>query len=809
MVGGIAIRVCHVVEEPLMCSQRIACSVGAVLLAICVGLLSRPSRGDQTSAPAAERVEELIELLKSNQPDSRQDAQDELVAIGEPAAPALWALVEEGGRQSVFEAQCALKLMGPKARPILPRLLELAKAKPVTQPASAPATPSPRLSALSSLRNMSWAADEAVPVLTAVAEDEQEEDRVRTAALSALGGMGRGGTPVLQRLASGPQSEFRERARSILAQALQEQGTKTRAEYYAELVEADMFGDQTPDYLVRVMGGGLATRADPLTTKVKAAYRARLKEQPDARLALALAKIIQNQLAATEIEWAAPSDSSSGRRPRLDPHENYSTMAEIMALGFKHAEKGSDSWRTLGVGLAKIRLLQGDWAGMNQMLVQLGQQPVPDERRPLLPAPPVNWAENLAGEWKECDESMRSGQCALVLSVEKGAEKLRGVHVLIKEYRAQPEEARRYATGVRADTLFLNTLPVESFFGRATFGYQAQDRGKTRYAIPDEQGGIRIDRLPEVPVKIEVLVPTSSFAEAGRSWDMWMEVEPGRRLRAAVFGADAVKHNEPPAVVELKAGQTVRYPRLMVLPQLYFDIDDWTAVDPGEFILTWSDLRSAVQGEISYEMTMTVSGPDKSAHSATFAPDVGQAGEITKANRWEVGAKGVGGMKLRPGNIYVFQVRAVDGSGLCVGESGKTRVWVPWTHRTSDPPYKDHDTYRQPPVDMSLWFRGEFSYGDGRHEDLKEKVDRHLRDYPGAFEYEYLEVVKAWLDWHDGKIEAARDRLKPLVDKLPEGNVARETAGWLLAHAKPGEEPPKRLEFGIPETQLPAAPERN
>jgi hypothetical protein len=53
---------------------------------------------------------------------------------------------------------------------------------------------------------------------------------------------------------------------------------------------------------------------------------------------------------------------------------------------------------------------------------------------------------------------------------------------------------------------------------------------------------------------------------------------------------------------------------------------------------------------------------------------------------------------------------------------------------------------------------------------------------------------KAWLDWHDDR-QGARRQLEQLVKELPEGNVARGTALWIIQQINQGKEPPKRLIF--------------
>ena len=94
---------------------------------------------------------------------------------------------------------------------------------------------------------------------------------------------------------------------------------------------------------------------------------------------------------------------------------------------------------------------------------------------------------------------------------------------------------------------------------------------------------------------------------------------------------------------------------------------------------------------------------------------------------------------------------------------------------------------------MSTYWRTTPGDGDGHSETLPERVDRYLSEYPDAFEREYVQVGKAWLDWHDGNSRGARTQLRELVDRLPGGSVPRETAAWLIEQMDEGGKPPKRL----------------
>jgi hypothetical protein len=123
-------------------------------------------------------------------------------------------------------------------------------------------------------------------------------------------------------------------------------------------------------------------------------------------------------------------------------------------------------------------------------------------------------------------------------------------------------------------------------------------------------------------------------------------------------------------------------------------------------------------------------------------------------------------------------------------------VWVPWGYRKSDPPFTyshpRHDRYDNPPIYDRVWWRGEYHYQDHPTENLKEYVMRFIRDYPNAFEHEHARLGKAWLDWHDGDNNGARQQLQRLTKDLPKGNVVRGTAVWLLQQMDESKRPLKR-----------------
>jgi hypothetical protein len=432
---------------------------------------------------------------------------------------------------------------------------------------------------------------------------------------------------------------------------------------------------------------------------------------------------------------------------------------------------------------------------MNTTLEMMGQKPIPAESRPYLPAPPVDWGVGLSSHWQICDESMRSGNCTLEFRIEKDGKGLAGVHCLAKR---APEPTNVWHSGIAADTLFLAPYAVGD--DRFTFGYRGHDREQTRYAISDDSGVVSLEKLPEIPIRIEVLVPTSNFSEVAANWDLWMEVEPGKFKIAKIYGEGFINPREAPAVVTLKPGQIVHYPRLVVRPVLGFNVQNWARVNKDDFILAWRGLDPTFQKQTDhYELEMILSAPPQRPDDPPdrTGSNVRSVTQITTDTQWPVGAEAVGDLRLEPGNIYIFEVRAVDDSNSVIARWPATRVWVPWEYRRTNAPMsgmgrRSEDTS---PIHHEVWHRGRFDYGNGREETLPQRVERFLREQPNSFEYDYARMGKAWLDWHAGDHENARQQLQQLVKELPKGNLARGTSAWLLQQMDAGEKPPKRLSF--------------
>jgi hypothetical protein len=502
-------------------------------------------------------IAEWISRFESESHDEQREAIGALARIGRPLVPGMIEEMKKGG----IRASCArgvLGEMGPEAEEAVPWLIEVALDKDVPIDNGWESKAAYRECAVSCLNDMPWARDRVVPVLRRIAEDDEDDTRLRRVAVLFLRDIGKEAIPILRKLVEMEDGEIQNSAHHMLAQVLQKEQGLSKDDYYTPLIEKDPFGASIPEYLAVMKSPGPLGHPHPLTQKIKRLYRERLAKEPDAQLAWRLAAIIQEGLRNTELTWAAPTGWSKVRWPREDPAENFATLAEVLQLGFDHAESGSQLQRQFGISLAKLRLLQGDWDGMNSMLKDLGQEPIPKESRRWLAAPPGDWGEDLSSRWVAADESMRSGKCSLEFRIEKDGKGLKGVHFLVKR---APESTNVINTGISIDTLFFEPYPLKGF---SSFGYKAADRPMTRYAVSDESGIVRFEKLPNIPIKIEVLVPTSNFPEAVSNWDLWMEVESGKYKIAKKYGAGAINTQVPPAVAELKEGQTVHYPNLVV-----------------------------------------------------------------------------------------------------------------------------------------------------------------------------------------------------------------------------------------------------
>jgi HEAT repeat protein len=738
-------------------------------------------------------IQEWIRDWDENNFFKSQKAVTALAAIGEPAVDDLIQLVKQRHRHSNMAIQ-TLDKMGDKAKNALPTLLELAADERATNPEGWRSNLPLRAVLFSHARNMSWAADQWVPVLVRVATNASEPEAVRQTAIRALGHMGGAAEPTLKTLASDEDREIRATSIFALADAAAASG-RPEAEVFDEIIARNPFDPNMAAYLTHMKRSVNNGRIHPPTQQVKQSLRERLAAQPDPELAWTLANIIRNGLWCTDLLFDAPSDGGRTQQDREDPAENYVTLADALEIGLKASPPDSELVSRFGLSLARLRLLQGDWAGMNAVLERAGQPPMDEDLRPMLPAPPPDW-RNLSKDWQLADESMRSGNCAIEFQFEKDGKGLAGAHVLVKK----PRDPRLNAyTGIRVDTLLHATQPVDDDRSRSVhyvFGYHADDRAMTRYAVSDATGKVRIAHLPNIPVLIEVLIPTSNFPEPGVNWDLLIEVAPGEMRPTSWEDAGTVRSKkEGPTIVELINNEVIRYPEFIVRSQLALNVAEWSSVDPDNFVLKWQSLDGPTSPVDRYEVEMMLTAPSQIPHMISQQRVIQSTTETVRETRWDVGSNGVGGRRLRPGNIYMFEVRAFDAQGKVLVRLPRTRVWVPWEDRASSPPAHDVGSINVVPIHDRVWWQGTATRLGSPPIKLRDAVAAYLEANPNAFEYEYVLLGQAWLNCLDGLAAADRVVLEHLAQELPQGNIVHGTARSLLKLLDSGEPLPKRLEF--------------
>ena len=727
-------------------------------------------------------VEEWIRDFDSGFGPS-QAAKKALAEIGEPAVPALTALVRDNHRHAGYAVR-TLGEIGPAARPVIAEILRLGNDREAKDPQGWTWNMPLRPIIFTSIHKMTWAADELIPMLEKVGKDPEETELARGTAVSALGGMGPKALPVLRAFTKSESSNVRENAVAAIVKNQLAAG-KSRAESYQEIVDQNPFDSNVPSYLGSMKGIYNLGRLHAPTQRIKKLYRSELEKKPDPQIAWQLASIIRNGLSGTDLQWAAPADSYRQRWKREDPDENYETLATVLEIAHANSPRGSDLWKKSGTSLAKLRLLQGDWDGMNKMLVRLGQTPVPEERRPNLPPPPIDWS-NLEKDWQTADEAVRSGKCGIEFRFLRRGQKLKGVqgvHVLVK---ARPEPKQVFSSGIAVDTLFHATQPMgERPFG--SFGYRGNDRTKCRYGISDKNGLVRIEGLPFEPKLIEILVPTSNFVERGRTWDLMMTTTSGVQI-ADRSDPKSVSSSKPPGLLELEEDGLVRYPVMFVRSHLSASIVDWDSVDKDDFVLTWTGPKELEVDH--YNVKLTLSAPAQHLDNVASAPVIATQSVKATERSWPVGVRGVGNLRLAPGNFYVIEVEAVQ-DGTVVASLPRQRVWVPWEHRDSAPPLSgDYET-------RPAFYNDIFLRTNVNGSSLEKRLPVLIRDSPQMFETEYHRLGMAWLDLHKNKAGAV-DQLRKLIEELPAGNVVRSTAQSLV-DASANEQPiPRRLKFVAP-----------
>ena len=780
--------------------------------------------GAHPAAPAPDLAPKLAAWLQAPSMFERDRIRTELVNLGAPAVPALQEVVTKRDPAMGLALQVLCRI-GEPARPALPQMLAILGDRDFVEPQGQHAHTTARGLLFDSIREASWAADEIVPVLAKVAEDGKESDWSRTTAGFALGRMGRAAVPVLSQwiadargdarlrgvaltalretgidapeivrpIAENPKDPLQDAAIYTLATMEERAGRKSRDEFWGAQVHGDPYGVKVRGWLMNAKQTLNCQRPDPLTQEVKRLWRARLAERPDAALAHQLALLLQDQFSNSELVYG----SRKGYWAKEDPLENYATMADALRLAQANAEKGTPVGSRATRGLAKIALLRGDWDGMNAALAELGQPPIPADQRPWLTAPPKDWGA-LAESWQPCDPSLRSGDCSFEVHVATSGRGLRGAHVLLRQ---KPPEANFISTGIETRTLLLDPTPLsdDTVHKDVGFGYSADDRAQTRYAVTDDSGVARFEKLPPIEVAIEVMVPTANFTEPGSQWDLWTQEGDGPPV---------LDHYRWGEGYGLSSGTTTQGPHLVVRPHLAMNVAQGQAITTNDFVLTWPAVpESDATGAIEYEVELSLSFPaGKGAiGGADTMARLVTATASTKEHAWSLGAKGVGDLKLGAGNVYLLQVTAKDAHGGVVARFGRTACYVPWRHRISAAPRigdltrSVHAFEEMAPIDAKLWHLGQFHDGSrGSVETLPERLDRYLREKPDAFEAEYVRVARVWLQWHDAAatdaaaVAQARGKLEELARSLPKGNVAADTARELVrridAHAEPGKQ---------------------
>ena len=435
--------------------------------------------------------------------------------------------------------------------------------------------------------------------------------------------------------------------------------------------------------LVRELGTRSRTsRAPARATEVKEALRSYLRNHPDPQVALSLARIIQDQL-STETRYFAPVADGQGGTYwwKTDPTANYREMAELLTMGFNQAPEGTELWRKHGVGLAKLRLLQGDWERMNQILRRLGRPTIATEDRPFLTAPLASWLEDPKVPWTRCDESMRNGTCGLSMQFERGGRPLQGVHVCLREWTGEYSMA---IGPVLYPPLFA-PFPLPCYWVHdRSFGSQEQSTTKTRYGISDAAGRIEFTHLPAIPIGIEILVPASDFPEPYRAW--MLEVGPIPPQSKEDF-ADEDDPNRGYAtwgpVVKLRPGRTVQYPLCRIYPVIELGFDDHAEIqlaDADNFVLTWPVIERPA-ADVTYDVVMGRYVSDR--HPLTEETTRGESFYLVdpvhrtlRTNRLEVGREGIDGKQLEVGKVYGFQVTASDTEGRVLARSDVQRLHI-------------------------------------------------------------------------------------------------------------------------------------
>jgi hypothetical protein len=225
------------------------------------------------------------------------------------------------------------------------------------------------------------------------------------------------------------------------------------------------------------------------------------------------------------------------------------------------------------------------------------------------------------------------------------------------------------------------------------------------------------------------------------------------------------------------------------------NVAEWATVDADDFVLERQSIEETALPVDHYKVELMLTAPSQIPHLIARQRVIRSTTEFVHDTRWAVGNNGVGGQRLRPGNIYMFEVRAVDSEGNVIARLPRTPVWVAWAHRESSPPVHGPGFINAVPIYDRAWWQSTTVRRGGPRVELREAVDKFLAASTDHFEYEYVLLGQAWLNCLDGAIDAGRSRLEQLSQELPEGNVVRATACMLLKDLDSGKPLPKRLEF--------------
>jgi HEAT repeat protein len=158
----------------------------------------------------------LLQALRSPEPNVRGPAAYELIAIGEPAAEPVAALLKDPDARVRHMAAMTLQNMGAKARPAVLQLTE----------ALADTSPEVRTTAAIALRAFGSAAAPAVPALTKALKDR--ESVVRLEAARALGEIGQAAEPAVPVLLEVGKLDFMREAADDAVRKIQIAAARSR-----------------------------------------------------------------------------------------------------------------------------------------------------------------------------------------------------------------------------------------------------------------------------------------------------------------------------------------------------------------------------------------------------------------------------------------------------------------------------------------------------------------------------------------------------------------------------------------------------